>query len=65
MARSFKTLVTSEATTESKGLGDLQFLQGVRKFPQRVKCALLAWRAVEQALSESGDEATVSTEIDS
>ena len=65
MARSFKNLVTSEATTESKALGDLQFLQGVRKFPQRVKCAMLAWRAVEQALAQSGGEATVSTEIDS
>jgi nitrogen fixation protein NifU and related proteins len=65
MARSFKTLVTSEAPTESKNLGDLQLLQGVRKFPQRVKCAMLAWRAVEQALDQSGGEATVSTEIDS
>jgi nitrogen fixation NifU-like protein len=28
----------------------------VQKFPQRVKCAMLAWRALEQALSEgSGD----------
>jgi nitrogen fixation NifU-like protein len=65
MARSFKNLVTSEATTESKALGDLQFLQGVRKFPQRVKCAMLAWRAAEQALAQSAGEATVSTEIDS
>jgi nitrogen fixation NifU-like protein len=43
-------------------LGDLQLLQGVRKFPQRVKCAMLAWRAIEQALSETASESTVSTE---
>jgi len=46
-------------------LGDLQLLQGVRKFPQRVKCAMLAWRAVEQALGQNAGEATISTEIES
>jgi NifU-like protein involved in Fe-S cluster formation len=25
-------------------------MAGVRKFPQRVKCAMLAWRAFEQAM---------------
>jgi nitrogen fixation NifU-like protein len=63
LSRSFKNLVTSETAAELKGLGDLQLLQGVRKFPQRVKCAMLAWRAVEQALSESQGESTVSTEL--
>ena len=64
LSRAFKSLVTSEARTESKSLGDLQLLQGVRKFPQRVKCAMLAWRAVEQALAQTAGEATVSTEAD-
>ncbi|MDB6004253.1 MAG: system NifU family Fe-S cluster assembly protein, partial [Prosthecobacter sp.] len=31
-------------------LGELILLEGVPKFPQRVKCAMLAWRALEQAL---------------
>ena len=43
-------------------LGDLRVMRGVRKFPQRVKCAMLPWRAVEQALKQSEGEATVSTE---
>ena len=43
-------------------LGDLVLLGGVRKFPQRVKCAMLAWRAFEQALHEPG--ATVTTEAE-
>ena len=46
-------------------LGDLNVLSGVRKFPQRVKCAMLAWRAFEQALEESSTgkaESRVSTE---
>jgi nitrogen fixation NifU-like protein len=50
---------------QSKSLGDLQLLQGVRKFPQRVKCAMLAWRALEQALAQTAGEATISTEVES
>jgi nitrogen fixation NifU-like protein len=63
LSRTFKKLVTGEAPPESKALGDLQLLQGVRKFPQRVKCAMLAWRAVEQALAQTVGEASVSTEV--
>ena len=61
-ATAFKNLVTGETTAEPKKLGDLQLLQGVRKFPQRVKCAMLAWRAVEQALAQTAGESIVSTE---
>jgi nitrogen fixation protein NifU and related proteins len=62
MARTFKHLLTDEGADEAKGLGDLQLLQGVKKFPQRVKCAMLAWRAVEQALAQTAGEATITTE---
>jgi len=31
-------------------LGDLSALSGVRRFPARVKCALLPWRTLEAAL---------------
>ncbi len=34
------------------GLGDLEALQGVRRFPVRVKCATLAWVTLELALEE-------------
>jgi NifU-like protein involved in Fe-S cluster formation len=40
-------------------------MKGVRKFPQRVKCAMLPWRALEQALQQTNGESTVSTELDS
>ncbi len=56
--RSFHQLVTSETEPTMKGLGDLILLRGVRKFPQRVKCAMLAWRAFEQALGESRGSVT-------
>jgi len=33
------------------GLGDLVALSGVRRFPARVKCALLPWHTLEAALA--------------
>lgn len=33
-------------------LGDLEALQGVRKFPVRIKCADLPWITLQQALDE-------------
>ncbi|HEX4979469.1 MAG TPA: SUF system NifU family Fe-S cluster assembly protein [Acidimicrobiales bacterium] len=33
-------------------LGDLEALQGVVKFPVRIKCATLSWNTLQQALDE-------------
>ncbi len=33
-------------------LGDIEALQGVAKFPARIKCATLAWKAMEKGLKE-------------
>jgi nitrogen fixation protein NifU and related proteins len=62
MLRAFRDLITIGNSDVPKGLGDLQVMRGVRKFPQRVKCAMLPWRAVEQALWQSEGESSVSTE---
>jgi nitrogen fixation NifU-like protein len=64
MLNEFHHLVTEGTTETPKKLGDLAVMQGVRKFPQRVKCAMLAWRAVEQALQQRAGESFVSTEAD-
>jgi nitrogen fixation NifU-like protein len=34
-------------------LGDLEALQGVVKFPVRIKCATLAWNTLQQGLDEA------------
>jgi nitrogen fixation protein NifU and related proteins len=34
-------------------LGDLEALQGVVKFPIRIKCATLAWNTLQQALADA------------
>lgn len=41
-------------------LGKLEALEGVKEFPTRVKCATLAWHALNSALHEQNDP--VSTE---
>ncbi|HEV2994316.1 MAG TPA: SUF system NifU family Fe-S cluster assembly protein [Chthoniobacterales bacterium] len=64
--RAFHDLVTSETSETNdapKALGDLRVMKGVRKFPQRVKCAMLSWRAVEQALQQTRGELTITTEV--
>ena len=37
---------------ESELLGDLEALAGVRKFPVRIKCALLSWVGLDDALKD-------------
>ena len=64
MIKAFHSLVTDGSEPATVKLGDLKLLSGVRKFPQRVKCAMLAWRAVEQALQQQSGEVTVSTEVE-
>lgn len=47
----FRDLIMGDmAAAEDKSLGSLRALSGVSKFPARVKCALLAWNALETAL---------------
>ena len=41
-----------------EGVGKLKFFEGVKNFPVRVKCATLAWRALEEALKGSQKEVT-------
>lgn len=54
LAGLFKKLMTGEELSEDEmeELGDLEALQGVQKFPVRVKCALLAWSALEDAFRQ-------------
>ena len=60
----FKAMMDIEGAPSSAGidpdrpgavLGDLEALQGVRKFPVRIKCANLAWTTLEEALRSRHD----------
>ena len=51
--KEFRDLMLGAAAAENDGrLGSLRALSGVARFPARVKCALLAWNALETALAE-------------
>lgn len=43
-------ILGDEAAAKDKSLGPLRALSGVSKFPARVRCALLAWNALERAI---------------
>ena len=50
LAGRFREMVHgSEEAARDKVLGDLRALAGVAKLPARVKCAMLAWDALEEA----------------
>ncbi|TXN31246.1 Fe-S cluster assembly sulfur transfer protein SufU [Lacisediminihabitans profunda] len=51
----FRELMRSRGTVEADEdvLGDAAAFSGVSKYPARVKCAMLAWVAVEHALAEA------------
>ena len=49
----FRDLIMGDlSAANDKSLGSLRALSGVSKFPARVKCALLAWNALETALQQ-------------
>ncbi|CAN5654511.1 SUF system NifU family Fe-S cluster assembly protein [soil metagenome] len=52
LSRKFKDMIRGEPPHDD--LGDLKLLQGVAKLHARVKCATLAWVALEEAVGKSG-----------
>lgn len=45
-----------EEVARDRSLGDLRALQGVSKFPVRIKCALLAFDALQEAIKKTRSE---------
>jgi nitrogen fixation NifU-like protein len=48
----FRAVLTGAAEPEESNLGKLVSLAGVRRYPNRIKCALLGWHALMHALDE-------------
>jgi len=44
-----------EEVAKDRTMGDLRALQGVSKFPVRIKCALLAFDALQEAIKKTKD----------
>jgi len=47
-----------EEAARDRSMGDLRALAGVSRFPVRVKCALLGFDALQEAMKRLGDTAT-------
>jgi nitrogen fixation NifU-like protein len=59
LSRRFTELMHGDAeAAKDRSLGDLRALQGVSKFPVRIKCALLGFDALQEAIKRSAGEAT-------
>jgi nitrogen fixation NifU-like protein len=54
LAEDFSQLVQGNEVADEEKLGDAAMLGGVAKFPARIKCATLAWKALEQAVENDG-----------
>ena len=52
LCKDFYEMVKGEEPQHEEELGEAIAYMGVRDFPARIKCATLAWKAVEQAICE-------------
>ena len=55
LQRRFRAVLTGEIEPEAAHLGKLVSLAGVRRYPGRIKCALLGWHALMRALEGDGE----------
>ena len=54
LTESIKRMMAGDEEGDLKELGDLVSLKGVVKYPVRIKCALLGWNTLLEALEEAG-----------
>jgi nitrogen fixation NifU-like protein len=56
LANQFKSMMQGENPQDPDRLGDLVALQGVQKYPVRIKCALLGWNTFLEGLKVYRDK---------
>jgi nitrogen fixation protein NifU and related proteins len=56
LANQFKSMMQGENPEDPERLGDLVALQGVQKYPVRIKCALLGWNTFLEGLKVYRDK---------
>jgi nitrogen fixation NifU-like protein len=56
LANQFKSMMQGENPKDPDKLGDLVALQGVQKYPVRIKCALLGWNTFLEGLKAYRDK---------
>jgi nitrogen fixation NifU-like protein len=55
MAADFRGMMAGEVDPSEDAFGDLVALKGVVKYPIRIKCAVLAWDVLQDALNGAGE----------
>ena len=55
MASEFRGMMAGEVEPDEDAFGDLVALKGVVKYPIRIKCAVLAWDVLQDALDGAGE----------
>lgn len=51
----FSNMMLGKEYDDDIDIGDIEALQGVAKFPARIKCATLAWKAMEKGVKEGNE----------
>jgi nitrogen fixation NifU-like protein len=54
LAGEFRGMMAGEVEPDEQEFGDLVALKGVVKYPIRIKCAVLAWDVLQDALESAG-----------
>jgi len=55
LAETFRKMMHGEEPPAGMDIGDLEALKGVRNFPVRIKCAMLPWTTLVDALRMHGE----------
>ena len=55
MAGRFRGMMAGEVEPDEDAFGDLVVLKGVVQYPIRIKCAVLAWDVLQDALDGAGE----------
>lgn len=56
LAHVFSDMMLGKDLDDSIDLGDIEALSGVAKFPARIKCATLAWKAMEKGVGNDSEQ---------
>jgi nitrogen fixation NifU-like protein len=55
LAADFRGMMAGDVEATEDRFGDLVALKGVVKYPIRIKCAVLAWDVLQEALTGAGE----------
>ena len=55
LALRFRGMMAGEVEPDEESFGDLVALKGVVKYPIRIKCAVLSWDVLQEALDGAGE----------